>query len=190
LPPIVAVTAFVVQATVTDVTFAEAVPVPLVTVQVCAGLLGCVRTVTLYAPPLAIDVTNVNFVAAAATVKLSPALFCKTNPVPVSPLIVPPMVKDPLPVPVPPPVVVPPFTPLQDDIKIARHAMLATDKIFGLGFMFFQLLYCLRHGSGRNVVLSRAIYPRPPLRSPGEVALAFLPARIRPQGPAEFGVAV
>ena len=43
LPPIVAVAALVVHATVTEVTLAEAVPVPLVTVQVCAGLLGCVK---------------------------------------------------------------------------------------------------------------------------------------------------
>jgi len=48
LPPIVAVTGFVVHATATVVTFAVAVPAPVlpVTAQVCAGLVGCVTTVT------------------------------------------------------------------------------------------------------------------------------------------------
>jgi hypothetical protein len=90
------------------------------------------------------------------------------------------MVKDPEP-PVPPLVVVPPFTPLQADIKIARHATLARDKIFGLGFMFFQLLYCLSVALAGMLCSREQIYPRPPLRSPVEVAPAFLPARIRPQ---------
>ena len=50
MPPIVAVTGFVVQAIATVVTFAVAVPVLLVAVHVCAGFVGCVFTSTSYAP--------------------------------------------------------------------------------------------------------------------------------------------
>jgi hypothetical protein len=74
----------------TLVTFAVAVPVPLATVQVCAGPVGWVRTVTLYVLPLAIAVLKVN-VPLAVIVRLSPALSCSTSPVPVSPVTVPPM---------------------------------------------------------------------------------------------------
>ena len=58
MPPIVAVTGFVVQATATVVTLAVAVPVLLVTVHVCAGFVGCVFTSTSYAPVT--FVVNVN----------------------------------------------------------------------------------------------------------------------------------
>ena len=68
------------QTTCTFVTFPDAVPVPLFTVQVCAGLVGCVRTVTAYAPPLATWVANVND-PLVATVRLSPPLSCNTTPV-------------------------------------------------------------------------------------------------------------
>ena len=43
----VALRVIVLQAIWTFVTLAVAVPLPLVTAQVCAGLEGCVRTVTL-----------------------------------------------------------------------------------------------------------------------------------------------
>jgi len=70
----------VVQATWTFVTFAVAVPLPLVTAQVSAGLDGCVRTVTLYVPPLGIGVLNVKAVAAEATATLLLLLSCSTKP--------------------------------------------------------------------------------------------------------------
>jgi len=82
----------VVQATWTLVTFAVAVPLPLVTAQVSAGLDGCVRTVTLYVPPLGIGVLNVKAVAAEATATLLLLLSCSTKPEPERPEIVPPIV--------------------------------------------------------------------------------------------------
>ena len=74
------------------VTFALAVPLPLVTAQVSAGLEGCVRTVTLYVPPLGIGVLNANDVAPDATARLFPPLSCSTSPEPERPEIVPPIV--------------------------------------------------------------------------------------------------
>src|SRR5713226_7951711 len=82
----------VVQVTCTVVTFAEAVPLPLVTVQVCAGPVGCVSTVTAYFAPLAREVLNVNEPLAEIE-RLSPPLSWRTSPVPDRPEIVPPMVK-------------------------------------------------------------------------------------------------
>src|SRR4029077_12461186 len=97
-PAIFALTAAVVQATATEVTLAEAVPLPLVTTQLCDGLLGWVSTVTAYAEPTFTAVLNVKF-PVAVTDKLSPPLFCSTRPVPASPVTAPPMVTVP---PVPP----------------------------------------------------------------------------------------
>src|SRR5215469_7715885 len=78
------------QVTVTLVTLAVAVPNPLVTTQVCVGLLGCVRTVTLYAPGT--SVAKVNCCAPVpVTVRLSNPIFCNTNPEPVRPFTVPAM---------------------------------------------------------------------------------------------------
>jgi hypothetical protein len=82
----------VVHVTWTLVTFALAVPLPFVTTQFCAGFEGCVRTVTLYAAPLAMAVVNVKVVAPALTDKLLPPLSCNTSPVPVRPETLPPMV--------------------------------------------------------------------------------------------------
>ena len=78
--------------TATLVTFPVAVPLPLATEQVCTGFVGCVKTVTMYAPPLGICVLKVNDVAPAAMVRLLVPLSCRTRPVPVRPEIVPPMV--------------------------------------------------------------------------------------------------
>src|SRR4029077_6793257 len=83
--------AAVAQETETLVTLALAVPLPLVTVQSCVGLLGWVLTVTAYAVPLATDVANVN-VPLAVTERLSLPLSCKTRPEPVSPVTEPPIV--------------------------------------------------------------------------------------------------
>jgi hypothetical protein len=79
------------HATSTFVTFAVAVPLPFVTVQVSAGLAGSVSTVTLYAPPLFTGVVNVN-APFALTGKLFPPLSCNTSPDPLSPLTLPPIV--------------------------------------------------------------------------------------------------
>jgi hypothetical protein len=99
VPPMVAVTGFVVQETVT-LTLAVTVPLAVpVAAQVCVGLLGCVKTVTAYVPPLAMVVANAR-VPFAVTVSLSVALSARTSPVPVSPLTVTLIVKGP---PVPPP---------------------------------------------------------------------------------------
>src|ERR1019366_8422842 len=51
---------FVTHVTMTLMTFATTVPVPLVTVQVWLGLLGCVRTVTAYIDVPEMDIENVN----------------------------------------------------------------------------------------------------------------------------------
>src|SRR5258706_144250 len=66
-------------------------PRPLVTAQDCRGLAGWVRTLTLYAAPLASFVANVKM-PLEVTVRLSPALFWRTSPVPTRPLTVPPTV--------------------------------------------------------------------------------------------------
>src|SRR5208283_3901615 len=68
-----------------------AVPDPLVTVHVCVGLVGCVCTVTLYAPLT--KVLNVNCtVPVPLMVSVSVPLSANTNPVPLSPVTVPPIV--------------------------------------------------------------------------------------------------
>src|SRR5215469_3694193 len=87
VPPIV--NAAAVQVTCTLLTLAVAVPEPFVTVQVCAGLLGCVDTVTAYAPLTAVVKVNGPF---PLIVRLSEPLSCKTNPVPARPVTVPPTV--------------------------------------------------------------------------------------------------
>ena len=74
---------FVVQVTWTFVTFEFAVPLPFVTRQVCAGLDGCVSTVTLYALPPARGWLKVNAVAPEVTDRLLPPLSCSTSPLPV-----------------------------------------------------------------------------------------------------------
>jgi len=80
-----------VQATWTFVTLAEADPEPLLTVHVCVGFVGCVCTVTLYVPFT--NVLNVNCtVPAPLMVNVSVALSANTNPDPLSPVIVPPIV--------------------------------------------------------------------------------------------------
>jgi len=78
------------QAMLTLVTFAAAIPVPLVTVQTSAA--GWVSTVTLNGWPLVTEFVKVKLVAFALTVRLLPLLSCKTRPEPVSPVTVPPMV--------------------------------------------------------------------------------------------------
>ena len=77
----------VLQATAMLVTFPLTVPLPFVTVQVCVGFVGCVRTVTLYALPLGTPV-KLNAVAPDAMVCVVP-LFSSCRPVPASPEIVP-----------------------------------------------------------------------------------------------------
>jgi len=86
----------------TLVTLAEAVPLPLATVQVCVGVEGEVKTETLYGLPLATAVLNVKGPLAVIG-RLSPALFWRTRPVPVSPVTVPPTIKVPEPEPEPDP---------------------------------------------------------------------------------------
>src|SRR6266446_1189521 len=71
-------------------TFAAAVPLPLVTVQVCAGLVGWTFTVTRYVLPMVIAVLNVKE-PLVATARLSAPLFCRTSPVPTRPTTFPPM---------------------------------------------------------------------------------------------------
>src|SRR5579863_9867288 len=61
------------------------------TTQFCAGLEGCVRTVTLYAPPLLTAVLKVKLPLVVME-RLSPPLSCNTSPVPERPETVPPMV--------------------------------------------------------------------------------------------------
>ena len=81
------------QLILTLVTLAVANPEPLVMLQICVGLVGCVSTVTLYEPPKVNGVWNVNWtVPVPVTVKLSPPLFCNANPAPLRPVTVPPIV--------------------------------------------------------------------------------------------------
>jgi hypothetical protein len=80
----------VAQVTATFVTFADAFPVPLATVQFWPA--GCVDTVTKYAAPLATAVGNVKG-PLTGTIKLAPPLFCSATLAPVArPLTVPPIV--------------------------------------------------------------------------------------------------
>src|SRR5579885_1824901 len=67
------------------------VPEPLCTVQVCAGLDGCVATVTEYAPLFAILSRNVKSPLAVGEILPLP-LSSSTSPVPSSPVMVPPTV--------------------------------------------------------------------------------------------------
>ena len=54
--------------------------IPLATVQVCAGLEGCVKMVTTYGWPPVTLVLNVK-VPFPVTVRLSPPLSCRVRPV-------------------------------------------------------------------------------------------------------------
>src|SRR5580658_4406030 len=132
----VAVTGFVVHVIVTPVTLAVAVPlpVPAVTTQVCDGLLGCVRTVTAYVPPLAMEVANVN-APFVLTVSLSAPLSSRTTDSPVaSPLTDPPIVKGP-PEPVPVPVPVPVCSELQAPASSKIAVKFTREKNFRAAFM-------------------------------------------------------
>ena len=68
------------------------VPVFFVGVHVWLGLIGCVSTVTEYAAPSARVLVKVNDPFAVTARSLEP-LFCNTNPVPVSPVTLPPTLK-------------------------------------------------------------------------------------------------
>src|SRR5437879_11694146 len=90
VPPTVKL--FVVQETPTLVTsLLPTLAEPLVTVQLWLGLVGCVRTVTLYVEPASMGVLKVNG-PLAETIRSLPPLFRSTRPVPESPLTVPPIV--------------------------------------------------------------------------------------------------
>src|SRR5271165_2189460 len=102
VPPMVALTGFVVHVMVTPMTLAVAVPEPATTRQVCAGLAGADKTVTAYMPPLAMVVGNVKG-PFAETVRLSLLLLFRTTDSPAaSPPTLPPIVYGP-PAPPPPP---------------------------------------------------------------------------------------
>src|ERR1700736_1601793 len=70
--------------------FAVDVPLPLVTVHVCAGPLGWVETVTLYGCPYGIAVLNCVVVLVPLTGRNS-VPFCSTRPVPERPETVTPI---------------------------------------------------------------------------------------------------
>src|SRR5437899_1930100 len=90
VPPTVKL--FVVQETPTLVTSPlPTLAEPLLTVQLWLGLVGCVRTVTLYVEPASMGVLKVNG-PLAETIRSLPPLFRSTRPVPESPLTVPPIV--------------------------------------------------------------------------------------------------
>src|ERR1700676_4264787 len=76
-------------------TLAAAVPVPLVTVRVCVGDVGWVRTVTMEGKPRATAVLKVNGLLVAIA-RSSPPLFCRTRPIPSSPTTLPPMERVPV----------------------------------------------------------------------------------------------
>jgi hypothetical protein len=119
---------------VIPVTLAVAVPVPAATTQVCDGLLGCEKTVTAYAPPLAIEVENVKG-PFAMTVRLLALLSCRTTDSPVaSPLTVPPIVKGP-PEPEPVPVPVPVCSELQAPASSKIAVKYTREKSFWAAFM-------------------------------------------------------
>src|SRR5688572_6451537 len=63
-------------------------PVPLCTEHACAGLAGCVLTVTLNAEPLGIRVAKAK-PPLVCTPTSSPPLFCNTRPEPTRPVTVP-----------------------------------------------------------------------------------------------------
>src|SRR5215472_4387061 len=81
------------QFTPTLVTLPVAVPLPLVTVQICRGFVGCVFTVTAYASVGPVTgVLNVNG-PFAVSVRASPPLSCRITLSPVAnPVSVPPTV--------------------------------------------------------------------------------------------------
>jgi len=66
-------------------------PDPDDTTQVCAGLVGCVLTVTAYEELFESAVAKVK-VPLELTVRLSAPLSCSTNPDPTKPLTLPPIV--------------------------------------------------------------------------------------------------
>src|SRR6516164_3527050 len=166
VPPIV--NAAAAQVTCTLLTLAVAVPVPFVTVQFCAGLLGCVDTVTLY-PPLT-AVTNVKG-PFPLIVRVSEPLFCSTNPVPLSPVTVPPIVKVvAFPPPPPPPPLELPFTPLHAAIAAAIKTMRRDDNfLLGIiGVLFFFSFFVFRNLIRASDLLAARGPPpaTPPVRSP------------------------
>jgi hypothetical protein len=129
----------------TVVTLAVAVPLPLTTVQVCEGLEGGVATVTLKALPVATAVGKVKG-PLAEIVRLSPVLFCRTIPVPVIPVTVPPMVNgpalpepepelEPEPEPEPDPEPAGFFKPLHETITNAIRATHVIKESFVAGFI-------------------------------------------------------
>src|SRR5260370_37967970 len=75
-------------------TLPATVPLPLVTVHVCVGELGWVRTVTREVLPLGTGVLKLK-VPFPVTARLSPPLSCKVSPTPSRPTTLPPM--EPLP---------------------------------------------------------------------------------------------
>src|SRR6266404_1116627 len=142
------------QTTCTVVTFAVAVPVPLATLQVWVGLEGWVLIMTLYVPPLAIEVLKVKAtVPVPVTGRSSPPLSCRTRPLPLRPSTLPPMVNgpvappepepepepepDPEPDPDPDPEPVPPvfLRPLQEVITSAIIATHEVRESFIAGFI-------------------------------------------------------
>src|SRR5450631_733487 len=70
---------------------AATVPLPWLTEQTCIGDEGCVLTVTAKPSPLNADVGNAKEPFPVRE-RSSPDPFCSTNPVPTSPLTVPPTV--------------------------------------------------------------------------------------------------
>src|SRR5260221_14050215 len=70
------------------------VPLPLTTVQVCTGVLGCVRMVTAYVAPARRGVAKVKFtLPVPLTARLSPPFSCNVNPQPRRPETDPLIVK-------------------------------------------------------------------------------------------------
>jgi hypothetical protein len=123
----------------TVVTLAVAVPLPLTTVQVCEGLEGGVATVTLKGLPVATAVGKVKG-PLAEIVRLSPVLFCRTIPVPVIPVTVPPMENgpappEPEPEPEPDPEPAGFFKPLQEVMTSAINATRVIKDSFVAGFI-------------------------------------------------------
>src|SRR5882672_3269349 len=83
-----------VQLTCTLLMFEFAAPLPFTTEHTCAGFLGWARTVTTYAVPGLTGVVNVKGTfPVPETAKLSPPLFCTTNPDPMRPETEPPIVR-------------------------------------------------------------------------------------------------
>jgi hypothetical protein len=119
------------------VTFAVAVPVPPVTAHVCAGLVGCVWTVTLYVLAVFLKVNET--VPVPVTGSVSVVLSTSTNPEPTRFETDPPIVYAPEPVPV---VVELLCTPLQAAITKLINAIRAIE-IFSLRIIRVPLLFLL-----------------------------------------------